>query len=128
MKMIKDWSKHWKGSVQPRKQRKYVYNAPLHIIRNLFSVTLSKELRKKHGKRNISLRTGDKVKIMRGQFKGKVTKVEKLSFVRRRVFLEDVALVKKDGNKVAYNVSPSNLMILELNMDDKMRKKYFERK
>ena len=126
--MNKEWSKHWKDSIQPRKQRKYLYNAPLHIIREFFNVHLSAELRKKYGKRSIILRKGDKVKIMRGQFKGKVTKVERISLVRRKIFLDDVSLVKKDGNKVPFHIHPSNLMTLELNLEDKKRKKSLERK
>ena len=39
------------------------------------SVNLSKELRKKHGKRNAPVRKGDVVKIMRGKFKGKKGKI-----------------------------------------------------
>ena len=49
--MKKDFSKSWKSSRQPRKQRKYVFNAPLHIRHKLVSANLSKELRKKYGKR-----------------------------------------------------------------------------
>jgi len=126
--MKQTWNKCWKGSKQPRKQKKYVFNAPLNVVRKMFSSSLSKELRTKYGKRNVIIRKGDKVKIMRGQFKRKVTKVEKVSYSKRRVILEDVAIIKKDGSKVPYPMQPSNLMILELNMEDKKRKKVFERK
>jgi len=127
-KMKTKWSMKWKSSVQPRKQRKFIHNAPLHIVRKMFSVLLSKELRTKHVKRNIIVRKGDKVKILRGQFKGKVTTVETVSYARRKIFLTDVAVVKKDGNKVPYSIHPSNLMILEMDLADKKRKKSVERK
>ena len=42
--MKKIFSKHWKSSKQPRKQRKYRAKAPLHIKRKLLNVNLSKEL------------------------------------------------------------------------------------
>ena len=46
----------WKSSKQPRKQRKYIANAPLHIKIKLTGVNLAKELRKKYQKRSIPLR------------------------------------------------------------------------
>ena len=69
--MKQKFSIHWKSSKQPRKQRKYAANAPLHLRKKFVSANLSKDLRKKQGKRNIPLRKGDIVKIMRGKFKGK---------------------------------------------------------
>ncbi|MCW1309534.1 MAG: 60S ribosomal protein L26, partial [Candidatus Nanoarchaeia archaeon] len=38
---MKYWSKKWKSSKKPSKQRKYRYNAPLHIRRKFLSVNLS---------------------------------------------------------------------------------------
>ena len=68
---MKFWSRQWKSSSNPGKQRKYVYNAPMHIRRKLLTANLSEELRKKHNKRSIPLRKGDEVEIMRGEFKKK---------------------------------------------------------
>ncbi len=62
--MKRKFSKSWKSSKQPRKQRKYAANAPLHLKRKLLSVNLSKDLRKKYGKRNMMIRKEDVVKIM----------------------------------------------------------------
>ena len=70
------FSGSWVKSKQPRKQRKYRYNAPLHIRQKFVGAHLSRELRKKYGKRSASLRKGDNVKIMRGQFRNKSGKVE----------------------------------------------------
>jgi len=50
--MKRKFSKHWKASKRPGKQRKYSANLSLHLKKKLMSVNLSKELRKKHGKRN----------------------------------------------------------------------------
>ena len=50
--MKKKYSNSWKGSKQPRKQRKYRANAPLHTRHKMASANLSKELRKKYSKRN----------------------------------------------------------------------------
>ena len=54
--MKSTWSRSWVRSVQPRKQRKYVYNAPSHILKKLMSAPLTKELRKQFGKRNLTVR------------------------------------------------------------------------
>jgi len=67
--MKQKFSTTWKASKQPRKQRKYSANAPLHIKRKMLSANLSKPLREKHKIRNIEVRKGDKVIIMRGKFK-----------------------------------------------------------
>tara|TARA_Y100000310_G_C20634082_1_gene790256 strand:+ start:400 stop:780 length:381 start_codon:yes stop_codon:yes gene_type:complete len=122
------FSTSWKSSKQPRKQRKYVYNAPNHIKKKLVSTNLSKELRKKYNKRNIPIRKGDKVKILRGQFKGKVGEITKVDLKNIKVNIDKIELLKKDGNKVPYPITPSNLMITELKLEDKKRKKLLERK
>lgn len=92
------------------------------------SVNLSKELRKKYGKRNIPIRKGDKVKVLRGQFKGKTGKINKVSLKKRKVYIEGIESVKKDGTKAFVPVTPSNLQIQELILEDKKRKKLIERK
>jgi len=124
--MKNKFSKHWKSSKQPRKQRKYRRNAPMNILRKFLSVHLSKDLIKKYGKRNIPIRKGDKVKISRGQFKKKTGKAEKIFLKRGKVLIEGITLTKKDGSKVPYLLQPSNLIITELNLEDKMRKKILE--
>jgi len=97
--MKKKFSRHWKNSKQPRKQRKYLYNLPLHLRHKLLSCNLSKELRKKYRTRNIPLRNGDIVKVMKGEFKGKKAKVIEVNISRSTVFLEGIQRMKKDGGK-----------------------------
>jgi len=126
--MKNKWSKHWKSSKQRRKQRKYVANAPLHIRKKLFSTSLSKELRKKHNLRNIPLVKGDRVKVMRGQFKKHIGKVESKDYKKVRIYIEGINAVKKDGTKKFIPIHPSNVIITELNLDDKRRKEILERK
>jgi len=40
-------------SKQPKKQRKFLYNAPLHLRQKIMSATLSNELRQKYGFRTL---------------------------------------------------------------------------
>jgi len=119
--MKQKFSKSWKSSKQPRKQRKYLANAPIHIKRKILSVNLSKDLRKKHERRNIVVRKGDKVKIMRGKFKGKQGKVLDVKTKLNAVYVEGIQIKKRDGSKANVRLQPSNLQITELNLDDKRR-------
>ena len=128
MKSQKKWSKSWKSSKQPRKQRKYRYNSPLHIKHKFVSSHLSKELREKYKRRALPARKGDKVKISRGEFKGKSGKIDHLNVKREKVYVEGITVTKRDGTKVIRPINPSNLIILELNLDDKMRQKIIKRK
>jgi large subunit ribosomal protein L24 len=124
----KQFSKSWKGSKQPRKQRKYLANAPLHLRKKFISVSLSKELRKKHEKRNVPVRKGDAVRVMRGKFKGSKGKISKVLLREARVFVEGVQLKKKDGSKIDVKLQPSNLQITELNLEDRRRLKKSEKR
>ena len=126
--MKQKFSKSWKSSKQPRKQRKYRYNAPLHVKQKFMKSHLSKELRKKYGKRNFSLKKGDKVKVMVGQFRKHEGKIDRVDLKKSKVYISSVEVVKKEGTKTTYPFSPSNLRLIELNLDDKMRRKMLERK
>jgi len=119
--MKKKFSSEWIRSKQPRKQRKYNYNAPLHIKSKLMSAHLSKDLMKKYNRRSIRVRKGDKVTVSRGQFKKKKGNVERVYLKKSKVYISGVEMIKKDGTKVFYPVHPSNLVITELNLDDKKR-------
>ncbi len=127
--MVKNsFATSWKESTQRRKQRKYRYNAPLHIKQKMLHVHLSPELRKKYGFRNVQVKKGDKVKVLRGQFAKKEGKVERVSLKREHVFVTGLEVVRKEGAKMATPLNPSNMMILELNLNDKKRKSKLENK
>ena len=119
--MKKKFSTQWKASKQPRKQRKYGVNAPLHIRHKFVSAHLSKELRTKYGKRSFPLRKGDRIKIMNGEFKGKTGKISVVDLIRTRANIEGINRTKKDGSKIGVWFNPSNLQIQELNLEDKKR-------
>src|SRR3989344_2724324 len=126
--MKKAFSTQWKGSKQPRKQRKYRANAPLHIRRKIMSSNLTKELRKKYGTRNISVRKGDSVRIMTGAAKKKTGKVEQVDVKKMKITVEGIHRTKKDGTKIALWFDPSNVQIKELTLTDKKRTAIFERR
>src|SRR3989344_755334 len=122
------FSATWKSSTQARKQHLFRYTAPLHVKQKLMHVHLSPDLRQKYGFRNILIRKGDKVKILRGEWKRKEGKIERVDLKREHIFVAGVDTIKKDGTKVPYPVAPSNVMILELDLADKRRKKKLESK
>ena len=88
---------------------------------------LSKELKEKYGKRSFSLRSGDKVKVMRGKFKGYTGKVVEVDREKGVVFIEGVEREKVDGSKVKVPIHASNVEIIELELSDKYREKMLTR-
>ena len=126
--MKSKFSKTWNSSKQPRKQRKFIANAPLHIKGKFLSAHLSPELRKKYLFRSIRLRTGDKVRVMRGSNKGKEVKVVDIDVKLGKVYLDKIEVTRTDGNVAKIPFNPSNLMIIDLNLNDKKRKLKIESK
>ena len=126
--MKKKFSSSWKSSKQPKKQRKYRYNAPLHTKQKFIHIHLSKELRKKHKTRRLGPKKGDKVKVLRGQFKKHTGNIERIDLKKTKVYVSGIDITKKDGTKTTYPIDPSNIILTELNLDDKIRQKIIERK
>ncbi|MEM4575841.1 MAG: 50S ribosomal protein L24 [Candidatus Nezhaarchaeales archaeon] len=118
---------HFK-SKQPRKQRRWLYQAPNHVRHKIVSAHLSKELRNQYPLRSLPLRTGDVVMVMRGDHRGHTGKVIKLDHKKYRVYIEGLVRKKTDGSEVPIPVNPSKVQIVKLNLDDGWRKKIIERK
>jgi len=119
--MKAQFSKTWNTSKQPRKQRKYRHNAPLHIGRKYLSAHLSKHLRKEYGRRSAKLRTEDLVKIMRGEYAGKEGKIQKMDVSKSTVFIEGISDKRSGGKEFNVPIQASNLQIVELNLKDERR-------
>ena len=108
-------------SIQPRKQRKALYNAPAHARGKHLSASLSKELKEKVGKKSLPVRSGDKVRVVRGDFKGHEGEVLTVDYTSYKVTVEDVTLAKPDGTTTFLPVDPSNLVIIEADLKDDRR-------
>ena len=117
--MKRKFSRHWKASKLPRKQKKYLANAPIHLKQKMLKVNLSKEIRKKYGKRNTIIKKGDVVKIMRGKFKKKQGKVSKVIIKPCKIYIEGIQKKKRDGSKVNVPLDASKLQIIGLNLEKK---------
>ncbi|MEK6941665.1 MAG: 50S ribosomal protein L24 [archaeon] len=106
---------------RPSKQKKRFFGAKMHELQKHMHSTLSKELRKSLKTRALGVRKEDKVKVMRGKFKGKNGKVTGVNREKRQVFVEGVMRKKADGKEIFVPIHPSNLMIMGLAAGDKKR-------
>jgi large subunit ribosomal protein L24 len=79
------------------------------------------ELRTTYGRRSVQVRTGDTVRIVRGDFSGVEGKVSDIDTTRQRLFVEGVTREKVAGTSEKVSVHCTKVMITRLNLDDKWR-------
>ena len=115
-------------SKKPSKQRKAMFQAPLHIRRKFLTAPLSDELVEKYGIKRLPVRKGDKVRIMRGEFTGVEGKVIRVDLRKMRIYVEGVTRQRMDGTPVFVPIHPSKVMIIELDLSDQKRKELIEKK
>jgi large subunit ribosomal protein L24 len=65
---------------------------------------------------------------MRGDFKGIVGKVVKVDLKRVRIYVEGATRTNSRGETVYYPIHPSKVLIVDLDLSDKVRQKIIERK
>lgn len=111
--MKSKFSKNWNSSKQPRKQKKYRANAPLHVRTDFLNANLSKDLREKYKKKTMRIKNGDSVRIMRGKFRGKTGKVNGIYNAQSKITIEGIQTNKRDGSKASVKIQPSNVQIKE---------------
>lgn len=114
-------------SRQPRKQRKKLYSAPLHKKQKLVSAMLDKKLRKKFNRKSMPVRKGDRVEVLRGNYKGVRSNVKKVDLKLLQITLEEIKKEKTEGTEIHIPFHPSNLKIIEADMSDKKRQKIIQR-
>ena len=115
-------------TTKPSKQRKALFQAPDHRRHKMFAAPLSSNLKGTHGIKTLPVRSGDTVRIMRGDhkdFEGKITRVDTGKY---RIYVEGLTREKVDGTTIFVPVHPSKVMITNLNLDDKWRKEILARK
>ncbi|MBI2143589.1 50S ribosomal protein L24 [Candidatus Woesearchaeota archaeon] len=125
---MKLFSLVWKSSKKPSKQRKYRLNAPLHLRRAFLTAQLSGELARKYSAKRLPLRAGDTVRVMKGEFRSVVGKVNNINLKLCTAYVDGAERVRKDGTKSFFPLSPSNLLVTELNVEDKRRASALMRK
>jgi len=100
-----------------------LYSTPLHKKRKQLNARLSKELQEKYKRRSFPLKKEDKVKIMRGKYKGKEGKVAKTNLKDSTVNIEKIITTKQDGTELFVPIKASNVRIIDLDLNDEKRKK-----
>jgi len=116
-------------SRKARKQRKRMFDAPLHSKRKMISAHLGPkylEDEKKVYPRSVPLRKGDTVLIVRGEEKGREGKVATIDTRRLSITIEGVTVAKADKTQVAKRIHPSNVIITKLDLSDPWRRKKLE--
>ncbi len=113
---------------KPGKQRKMLYNAPLHIRQKIMAAHLSQELIASKGIKSLPLRKGDTIQVIRGDNKGFEGKISRVDLKRYRIFIEGLTREKVDGTNIFVSVHPSKVILKKLNLDDKWRKAIIKRK
>lgn len=113
-----EWSRNWKSSKNPSKQRKYRRNAPLHVKDKLVSANLDSELREELGTRSIKIRTGDRVKVVRGDDNGASGIVNIIDRENTRVYIDGLDVERQDGSTSPKPFRPSNLQVVALNIEN----------
>ncbi|MBI2143380.1 50S ribosomal protein L24 [Candidatus Woesearchaeota archaeon] len=125
---MKLFSVAWKSSSRASKQRKYRANSPLHAKRNLLAAPLAPDLKARYGRRNLTVREGDTVKIMRGEFRGMTGKVGSVDVKNQTVHVDGAERIRKDGTKSFSPLRASRLMLTEISVEDKKRAASLARK
>ncbi|ABU82585.1 50S ribosomal protein L24 [Ignicoccus hospitalis] len=115
-------------SKKPSKQRKFLYNAPLHLRHKFMNAPLSKELREKYGVKRLPVRKGDTVKIVRGKFRGHEGTVAKVDLKKARIYVDGATIENSRGEQRFYPIHPSKVIITKLGEVDKVRQKIIERR
>ncbi|KAF6247609.1 50S ribosomal protein L24 [Nitrosopumilus sp. b3] len=108
--------------MKPTKMRNnMIFRATFQTKSKQLGSTLSKDLRKKYGKRSVRAIEGDNVTILRGEFKGVEGKIAKVSTQKSSVAIEGVKKEKTKGDKFDVYIHTSNLLVTSLSTDDKWR-------
>jgi ribosomal protein uL24 len=95
----------------------------MHLRQHFMNAHVDKTLRAKTGikKRAIRVATGDTVKIMSGSKKGTSGKVTSVDLRRGRIKVSTLMKKNAKGKEFSVSISPSNVYITDLNLEDKVR-------
>lgn len=109
-------------------RNRMIYQATAVVKSKQLCSPLSKDLRKKYGKRSIRIIEGDTIRVLRGEFRGVAGKITKVSIKKNGVSVEGVKKEKLKGGNLDVFIHPSNLVITDLNNEDKWRQNKLEGK
>ena len=84
---------------------------------------MSDDLREKYKRKSLRARKGDSVKIVRGGFKGIEGKVSRVDGNNGKLYVEGVNREKIAGGTSLAAIDASKVIITNLILDDKLRKR-----
>ena len=105
-----------------------LYQATLFTKSKQMCSHLSKDLQQKYNKSSIRVTEGDTVRVMRGEFKGVSGKITRVSTEKNGVSIEGIKKEKLKGGNLDVFIHTSNLMVTDLNAEDKWRQNKLEGK
>ncbi|MGQ0771903.1 MAG: 50S ribosomal protein L24 [Nitrososphaerota archaeon] len=105
-----------------------IYNATLFLKSSLLCSHLSKDLQQKYSKSSIRVTEGDTVRVMRGEFKGVTGKITQVSTDKNGVAIEGIKKEKLKGGNLDVFIHTSNLLVTDINTEDKWRQNKLEGK
>ena len=109
-------------STQPRKERYTLHNLPAHQNRAQIASHLDETLLLKYNTRAVTLRKGDTVRVLRGEYAGTTGKVLEVNTRTRKVTVDGVTVTKAKATQVARPLDPSNLVVTKLDLTDPKRR------
>jgi large subunit ribosomal protein L24 len=110
-------------TIQPRKSRKAMYDAPVHVRRATLAAHLSEDLLLKYNRRSTTVRKGDTVKILRGEFRGTTGKVLAVDTRAQRITVEGATVRTAKHAEKAKPIHPSNVVLTKLDLSDPLRRR-----
>lgn len=93
----------------------------MHRKKALLSAHLSKELMQRTKKRAVTVKKGDRIKVMRGDFRGKTGLVASVDYKNGAINVEGISKRNSRGVDVLVPLRPSNLMVVERKGEEKKR-------
>jgi large subunit ribosomal protein L24 len=108
-------------SKKPNKSRKEMYDMPMHKAAKQVAAHLDEKLQKELGRRSITLRKGDTVKVLRGSFNGKEGKITSVDRGARKIFIEKLIIKKSNGKEIPVKVDASNVLVIDIDRTDRKR-------
>lgn len=107
-------------SKKPGKQRKFLYNVKNHQRSKILSTRLADFLQEQYGIRHLPLRTGDSVRVTRGEFKDFEGTLLEIDRKNQRVKIKECVLDKVDGTQFHPSIHISNLIITKFGQEKKL--------
>ncbi|MFO8020331.1 MAG: 50S ribosomal protein L24 [Promethearchaeia archaeon] len=106
-------------SKKPKKQRKSLKTAKNHQRSKLLSTRLADFLQEEYGVKQLPLRVGDSIRIVKGEFKDFEGEVVEIDSKKQRAKIKEAVFEKTDGTEFHPSIHISNLIITSFKEEGK---------